>query len=113
MGSAMQQCVRCRSLLSPFIPALWFAEAASRFWSRVLQSLLEDCVLLLLLFLLQELDERRFAHFLSLVLDEADELVNLLVVERIVGEPAIEFFFEERGVVLFLAAHLVHELAVD
>ena len=53
------------------------------------------------------------ASFLPLVLEEVHELVNLLVVEEIVGEPAIEFLFEKRGVVLFLAAHLVHELAVD
>src|ERR1700721_2851997 len=101
--------------LSHFVPGLWFRQAASGFWGSVLQGLLEDCVFFffLLSFRLQELDERRFAHFLPLVFEEVHELVNLLVVEGIVGEPAIEFLSEERGVVLFLAAHLVHELAVD
>ena len=44
------QGVRSSPGLSHFVPGLWFVEAASRFWGRVLQSLLEDYVLLFLFF---------------------------------------------------------------
>jgi hypothetical protein len=109
------QGVRGGASLRRFVLALGFGQAALGFWSGVLQGLPEDCVFFffVLFFRLQELDEGWFAHFLPLILDESHELVNLLVVEGIVGEPAIEFLFVETGVVLFLAAHLVHELAVD
>jgi hypothetical protein len=49
----------------------------------------------------------------SLTLNESHELVNLLVVERIVGAPAVVFLLEENGLVLVAAGHLVHKLAFD
>jgi hypothetical protein len=54
-------------------------------WEWCPSRLVEDHVFFFLFFRFQELDGRRFAHFLRLVLEEAHELVNLLVIEGIVG----------------------------
>ena len=63
------QGIRGSSGLSHFVPGLWFVQAPSGFGSAVLQGSFEDHVFFFLFFRFQELDERRFAHFLPLVLE--------------------------------------------